>query len=85
MLESGSSDLCGGCSAMSIPTANLLTARMPEGRMLGDTVGFNKWLAQFGREINPTATLVPVNDPDAGKTISTEITDIEMKTRGRAA
>jgi hypothetical protein len=38
-----------------------------------------------GREINPTATLVPVNDPDAGKTISTEITDIEMKTRGRAA
>jgi hypothetical protein len=45
--------------------------------MLGDTVGFNKWLAQFGREINPTATLVPVNDPDACKTISTEIADIE--------
>jgi hypothetical protein len=58
---------------------SLLTARTPEGRMLGNTVGFNKWLAQLGREINPTATLVPVNDPDAGKTISTEITDIEMK------
>jgi hypothetical protein len=64
---------------------SLLTARTPEGRMLGNTVGFTKWLAQLGREINPTATLVPVNDLDAGKTISTEVTDIEMKTRGRAA
>jgi hypothetical protein len=58
---------------------NMLTARMPDGRMVGNTAEFNRWAAAQARELNPSATLVPVGDPNAMKTIETEISAIEKE------
>jgi hypothetical protein len=58
---------------------NMLTARMPDGRMVGNTAEFNRWAAAQARELNPAATLVPVNDPNAMKTIEGEIAGLEKE------
>ncbi|MES2671616.1 MAG: hypothetical protein V4673_14530 [Pseudomonadota bacterium] len=46
--------------------ADLLAARTPDGRKLGDQPQFLKWAAEMGRMVNPAATLMPnSNNPPA--------------------
>lgn len=56
----------------------LLTARTPQGQMLGDTVGFNKWAAAHAREVNPAATLISPTEGNAPKAIADEIEAISV-------
>ena len=47
--------------------AGLLSARTPDGRMLGDNPAFIRAIAALNRQVNPVSTLVPAggNDPTA--------------------
>lgn len=55
----------------------LLASRTPSGQLVGNTIGFNKYLAEIGRQLNPAATLVSFNDANPGKTIENEIAQID--------
>lgn len=62
-------------------STNLLAARTPEGRKLGDDPTFIKQLAQLARELNPLAPLVPAGTTDAGKTAQGELDEIRKYAR----
>lgn len=57
----------------------LLGARTAAGQLVGNTAAFNRWAASLGREINPAATLIPVGDVNAAKTVGEELKTIEGK------
>lgn len=63
----------------------LLAARLPNGRLLGDHPAFVKWLAAHARELNPVATLLPAGSGDAKTTIDTEIGDIEKLMKDKSS
>lgn len=55
---------------------SMLSARTPDGRMLGDNPLFNKWLVEMGRALNPSATLMPnSNNPPAA--VNSRVKEIE--------
>lgn len=55
---------------------NVLAARGPDGRKLGDSPALIKQLAALAVELNPTSTLVPAGTTDPGKTVADEIEGI---------
>lgn len=55
---------------------NMLAARTPDGRMLGDNPQFNKWLVEMGRALNPAATLMP-NSSNPPAAVNSRIKEIE--------
>jgi hypothetical protein len=55
----------------------ILTARGPDGRRLGDSPQFVRWLASLGREINPVATLVPGSGTNAMQSLMDEKASME--------
>lgn len=57
--------------------ANVLSARTPDGKKLGDLPGFIKQLASLSRELNPMATLVPAGSADPAKAASDRIADLK--------
>ena len=54
----------------------ILSARDAEGMLLGDNPNFIKWAASLGREIYPTATLIPFG-ADAAKGVLDRKAEIE--------
>lgn len=63
--------------------ASILAARTPDGKLVGDTIGFIKAVAALNREINPVSTLIPSMGNDPAKSISdrkAELMDIRRKT-----
>lgn len=56
-----------------------LSARMPDGTLLGNSAAFNRWAATQGREFMPASTIVMPTGGDAHKTIAAEIQTIESK------
>lgn len=57
--------------------AAMLSARGPDGQMLGNSAAFVEAMAQLGRELNPAATVVPHGDGNAAQTIENEIETIK--------
>lgn len=55
----------------------LLAARSPEGKKLGDNPVLIKQLAQLARELNPAATLVPAGTSDAGKGVTDRLNELK--------
>jgi hypothetical protein len=55
----------------------LLTARTPDGRMLGNTAAFNKWAATVARDLNPAASLVLPGGNSSMTSINERISAIE--------
>jgi hypothetical protein len=55
---------------------NVLAARGPDGRKLGDSPALIKQLAALAVELNPTSTLVPAGTTDPGKTVAAELESI---------
>lgn len=55
----------------------LFTARTADGQVLGNHPAFIKIGAQLGREINPAASLVPADTPNAVASMSSERADLE--------
>jgi hypothetical protein len=58
-------------------SADLLVARTPDGRMLGDNPVFVKALAALSREVSPLSALVPAGAGDAGKLAADRIAEIK--------
>lgn len=54
-----------------------LNGKLADGTPIQASVEAWKWLVQLEREINPAATVVPGAGGDLGKTIETEITELE--------
>lgn len=61
--------------------ANILAARTPDGRKVGDNPIFIKQLAALAVELNPTSTLVPAGTTDPGKTVESELAEIRKLRR----
>ena len=57
---------------------DLLTARLPNGRLLGDDPRMVKMLASMSRDVNPSATVVPSN---GFTTANDELADLNKKMR----
>ncbi len=73
-------------SMLDAETQNhLLTARLANGRMLGDDPRFVKMFAQLARETNPAATVVPAGTNNAPQAIADEIAELEKKMRSDRA
>lgn len=68
-------DLGGDAELMQ----DIFSARMPNGRMLGDNPAAIRFLERISREINPQGTVVPSGGGDLGKDIDAELKDIESK------
>lgn len=64
---------------------SVLTARGPDGRLLGDNPAFIKQLASVARELNPAATLLPAGGSDGIKGIADRIADIEKMMGDRSS
>lgn len=60
--------------------AALLTARTPDGQMIGNSAWFNRVMATLGREIAPAATIITGGDGSV-KSIDTELASIEETAR----
>jgi hypothetical protein len=60
---------------------DLLSARMPNGRLVGDNPTFIKAMANLALELNPAASLVPAGTTDPTKTIDAELEGIREKRR----
>lgn len=60
---------------------NLLAARDPNGRKLGDNPVLIRQLATIAMELNPAATLVPSGTTDAGKSIQARLEEIRTLRR----
>lgn len=56
---------------------NLLIARTPDGRLLGDNPVFVKALAALAREMNPLGTLLPAGTGDPGKAAAERLTELK--------
>lgn len=57
-------------------SADLLVARMPDGRMLGDNPAFIRAIAALNRQINPVSTLVPAGGADPAASIGERLAEI---------
>lgn len=57
----------------------LLSARLPNGKLLGNDVEAMQWLANQALAIDPYATVVPANGLDAMATVDAEMAAIEAK------
>lgn len=64
---------------------SLLTARTPDGKLVGDLPGFNRWAAQMAREFFPTDTLLPQGTPDTMKGVTDRIAEIDEVYRKAAS
>lgn len=54
----------------------ILMSRTPDGKLLGDHPGFNRWAVQMAQELNPESTVVPPGTPNAAAAIDTEMQKI---------
>lgn len=57
----------------------LFTARMPDGRLIGDHPEMVRFFANMARELNPAATLVPSSGGDPAKGVADRIAEIEKR------
>jgi len=57
-------------------SADLLVARTPDGRMLGDNPAFIRAIAALNRQVNPVSTLVPAGGSDPAASISERLAEI---------
>lgn len=57
-------------------SADLLVARTPDGRMLGDNPAFIRAIAALNRQVNPVSTLVPTGGADPAASASERLTEI---------
>jgi len=57
----------------------LLTARTPDGRMLGDDPNFNRAMLMLAKEINPAAAVLPATAGGGLTGVETRIAEIETK------
>jgi hypothetical protein len=62
---------------------NVLAARGPDGRKLGDSPNLIKQLAAIAVELNPQSTLVPAGTTDPGKTVQAELDSIRELRRNK--
>jgi hypothetical protein len=56
---------------------NVLTARTPDGRMLGDHPLFNRAILMMAKEMNPAATILPAAAGGGLAAVDTRIAEIE--------
>lgn len=66
----------GGLAPDGLGT-QILLARLPNGRLLGDDPGACRYLTQLSRDLNPVATIVPPGTQNAGAFVASRITEIE--------
>lgn len=45
---------------------NLLTARLPNGNLVGNDPNFNRAMLMFAKELNPASTILPLNNNGGG-------------------
>lgn len=57
-------------------SADLLVARTPDGRMLGDNPAFIRAIAALNRQVNPVSTLVPTGGADPAASMSERLAEI---------
>jgi hypothetical protein len=57
--------------------ADLLAARMPNGRLVGDNPALIKALANLALELNPTATLLPAGTADPMKGVEGRLAELK--------
>jgi len=87
MTEWGPGDYKQNINAVATLQANmpeefrvaLLSARTLDGRMLGNTPEYLRWAAELSRSMFPQASVVAASDPNPGKSIGDEISQIEAK------
>lgn len=64
---------------------SVLNARLPDGSKLGDSVEGLKWLSDLGRQLNPSATVLPSDGRGGLSSIQDEIAEIEKKMANKSS